>query len=163
MNQNSGPANASEAPLVSAEVTKQLQSASNVLATEETTSKLQKKLENFHLPQRQHVILPHHIIVPDSEKNKFSFGSLGVNFGVDTARHISGPESEKSSTPHSEASQSIEETVDEQDSRLNVQLYALYIYITQFVVFFLLQPHTCCILYHCFCEKHFNFISILAF
>jgi len=54
--------------------------------------------------------------VPDSEKNKFSFGSLGVAFGVN-ATYVSGLESEKSSTPVSETSQTIEETVEEQDSR----------------------------------------------
>ena len=54
--------------------------------------------------------------MPDSEKNKFSFGSLGVALGVNTS-YVSGPESEKSSTPVSETSQTIEETVEEQDSR----------------------------------------------
>ncbi|XP_020236785.1 GBF-interacting protein 1-like isoform X1 [Cajanus cajan] len=117
INQGSGPASASEAP-VSADTTGQLQSASRALDSEEATSKLQSKLEDFHLPQRQHVILPNHIIVPDSEKNKFSFGSLGVTFGVNTS-YVSGPESEKSSTPVSETSQTIEETVEEQDSSQN--------------------------------------------
>lgn len=117
INQGSRPASASEAP-VSVDTTVQLQSASSALDSEEATSKLQRKLEDFHLPQRQHVILPHHIIVPDSEKNKFSFGSLGVTFGVNTS-YVSGPESEKSSTPVSETSQTIEETVEEQDSSQN--------------------------------------------
>lgn len=116
-NQGSGPASASEAP-VSVGPIEQLQSASSVLDSEEATSKLQRKLEDFHLPQRQHVILPNHIIVPDSEKNKFSFGSLGVAFGVNTT-YVSGLESEKSSTPVSETSQTIEETVEEQDSSQN--------------------------------------------
>ncbi|CAK8537724.1 unnamed protein product [Lathyrus sativus] len=120
-NQNSRPATAPEAPPVSAEATRQLQSASSALDTEEATSKLQGKLENSHIPQHQHVILPNHIIVPDSEKNKFCFGTLGVNFGVDTRSCVSGPNSEKSSnsTPHSEISQNIEETVEEQDSSQN--------------------------------------------
>lgn len=118
-NQNSGPVIVSEAPPVSAEVTRQLQSVSSALDTEEAASKLQKKLEDFHIPQRQHVILPNHIIVPDSEKNKFCFGSLGVNFGVNTTIDVSGPDSEKSSTPLSETSQDIEETVEEQHSSQN--------------------------------------------
>ncbi|KAG4382917.1 hypothetical protein GLYMA_14G189900v4 [Glycine max] len=117
INQGSGPASASEA-LVSVDPTGQLQSASSALNSEEATSKLQRKLEDLHLPQRQHVILPNHIIVPDSEKNKFSFGSLGVALGVNTS-YVSGPESEKSSTPVSETSQTIEETVEEQDSSQN--------------------------------------------
>ncbi|MCI28915.1 cell wall protein AWA1-like, partial [Trifolium medium] len=115
---NSGPATASEAPPVSAEVTRQLESASSALDSDEATSKLQRKLEDFHLPQRQHVILPNHIMVPESEKNKFCFGSLGINFGVNTTTsYVSGPDSEKSSTPLSETSQEIEETVEEQNSR----------------------------------------------
>ncbi|KAK7300993.1 hypothetical protein RJT34_11847 [Clitoria ternatea] len=118
INQGSGPASASEAPSVSADTTGGSQSASSGLDSEEATSKLQRKLEGFHLPQRQHVILPNHIIVPDSEKNKFSFGSLGVTFGVNTS-YVSAPESEKSSTPLSESSQAVEETVEEQDSSQN--------------------------------------------
>ena len=90
---------------------------SGALDTEEATSKLQRKLEELHLPQRQHVILPNHIIVPDSEKNKFCFGSLGVNFGVNAISYVSGPDSEKSSTLLSETSQDIEESVEEQNSR----------------------------------------------
>ncbi|KAK7385487.1 hypothetical protein VNO78_31209 [Psophocarpus tetragonolobus] len=117
INQGSGPASASDAP-VSIDPPGQLQSASSALDSEEATSKLQRKLEDFHIPQRQHVILPNHIIVPDSEKNKFSFGSLGVAFGVNSS-FVSGPESEKSSTPVSETSQTIEETVEEQDSSQN--------------------------------------------
>ncbi|WJX63516.1 hypothetical protein P8452_48388 [Trifolium repens] len=119
-NQNSGPATASEAPPVSAEATRQLESASSALDSEEATSKLQRKLEDFHLPQRQHVILPNHIMVPESEKNKFCFGSLGINFGVNTTtNYVSGPDSEKSSAPLSETSQEIEETVEEQNSSQN--------------------------------------------
>lgn len=106
-------------------MTRQLQSVSSALDTEEAASKLQKKLEDFHIPQRQHVILPNHIIVPDSEKNKFCFGSLGVNFGVNTTIDVSGPDSEKSSTPLSETSQDIEETVEEQHSRFVMFNYML--------------------------------------
>ncbi|XP_045817269.1 GBF-interacting protein 1-like isoform X1 [Trifolium pratense] len=115
INQSSGPASVSESSAVSAEVTKQLPSVSKVLDSEEATSELQKKLEDLRLPQRQHVILPNHILVPDSEKNKFSFGSLGINFGVTTS-YGSSSESEKSSTPLSKASQAVEETAGEQAS-----------------------------------------------
>ncbi|XP_061364526.1 uncharacterized protein LOC133307963 isoform X2 [Gastrolobium bilobum] len=115
INQGSRPASASESSAVSAEATGQLQSVSGVLDSEEATSKLQRKLEDLHLPPRQHVILPNHISVPDSEKNKFSFGSLGVTFGVNTS-YVNGPESEKSSTPLSGVSQAVEETAEEQVS-----------------------------------------------
>lgn len=83
---------------------------------EEANSKLQKKLEELHLPQRQLVILPNHIHVPESERNKLSFGSFGVSFGV-TPSCAGGPGSDKSSTPLSEASRDVEETVEEQASR----------------------------------------------
>lgn len=113
INQGSGPASSSEATTVLAEESGKLQSVSCVLDSEEASSKLQRKLEDLHLPQR-HVILPNHIYVPDSEKTKFSFGSLGTAFGVNTS-NASNPESDK--TP-SETSQAIEEITDEQGSRL---------------------------------------------
>ena len=68
-------------------------------------------LEELHLPQRQLVILPNYIHVPEFERTKLSFGSFGVDFGVTTS-YVSGPESDKSSTSLSEISQGIEESVD---------------------------------------------------
>ncbi|KAE9615171.1 putative GBF-interacting protein [Lupinus albus] len=105
------PRASASTPSASAEVAEQLLSASSALDSQEDTSKLQRKLEDLNLTQRQHVILPNHIFVPDSEKNKFSFGSLGVIFGVNTS-YVNGPESEKSSTP-------LSETVEEQASSQN--------------------------------------------
>lgn len=116
INQGSGPASVvPESSAVSAEAAKHLPSVSKVLDSEEATSELQRKLEDLRLPPRQHVILPNHILVPDSEKNKFSFGSLGINFGVTTS-YVSSPESEKSSTSLSKVSQAVEETAGEQAS-----------------------------------------------
>ena len=69
-------------------------------------------LEELHFPQRQLVILPNHIHVPEFERTKLSFESFGVDFGVTTS-YVSGPESDKSSTSLSEISQGIEESVDE--------------------------------------------------
>ncbi|KAI9079107.1 hypothetical protein K1719_038946 [Acacia pycnantha] len=112
--QGSGPAGSSEATPVLAEETGTLQPAPCVLDSEEASSKLQRKLEDLRLTQ-PHVILPNHIFVPDSEKTKFSFGSLGMTFGAH-ASHASTPDSDKSSTPLSETSQAIEETMDEQSS-----------------------------------------------
>ncbi|KAJ6710705.1 FLOCCULATION PROTEIN (DUF1296) [Salix koriyanagi] len=89
------------------------QVSSGVHDSEEATAKLQKKLEELHLPQRQHVIIPHHIHVPESERNKLSFGSFDLSFGV-TSSYVSGAESDKSSTPMSETSQGIEEPMEEQ-------------------------------------------------
>lgn len=89
---------------------------SSVFDLEEATSKLQKKLGELHLPQRQHVIIPNHIHVPESERTKLSFGSFDASFGV-ASNYASAPESEKSSTPVSESSQVVEETVEEQAAR----------------------------------------------
>ncbi|BFG25886.1 hypothetical protein CerSpe_121590 [Prunus speciosa] len=108
-----GTAVASEVPADSVKAPSQLQSVSSVLDSEEATSKLQRKLEELHLPQRKTVILPNHIHVPESERTKLSFGSFGATFGVSTG-YVSGPETDKSSTPRSETSQVIEEAVEEQ-------------------------------------------------
>lgn len=109
INKGSGSASVSESFAISAEAIGQLPSVSKVLDSEEATFKLQKKPEDY-LPPRQHVILPNHILVPDSEKSKFSFGSLGVTFG--------SLECEKSSAPLSKVSQAVEETAREQALRL---------------------------------------------
>ncbi|XP_050382109.1 GBF-interacting protein 1-like isoform X3 [Argentina anserina] len=106
---------ASEVPADLVEVPSQSQPVSSVLDSEDATSKLQKKLDELQLPQRKLVILPNHIHVPESERNKLSFGSFGATFGV-TNSYVSGPESEKSSTPRSETSQVIEESAEEQSS-----------------------------------------------
>ena len=57
----------------------------------------------LHLSQRQLVILPNHIHVPESERTKLSFESFGANFEV-TISYVSGPMSDKSSTSLSEIS-----------------------------------------------------------
>lgn len=108
-----GTTGASEVSAVSVEATDEKQPESCVLQVEEANSKLHKKLEELHLPQRQLVILPNHIHVPESERNKLSFGSFGVSFGV-TPSCAGGPGNDKSSTPLSEASRDVEETVEEQ-------------------------------------------------
>ncbi|KAJ9176759.1 hypothetical protein P3X46_012039 [Hevea brasiliensis] len=109
----SGIAGSSDVSNIPVESSIQSQPLSNVLDSEEATSKLQKKLEDLHLPQRQHVIIPNHIHVPESERTKLSFGSFDASFGVRTGC-VSGPESDKSSTPLSETSQGAEETMEEQ-------------------------------------------------
>ncbi|KAH9793804.1 Flocculation protein [Citrus sinensis] len=111
--QGPGTAAASEVPTVLVEATGQSHPVSSSLDTEEATSKLQTRLEELHFPQRQHVIIPNHIHVPESERTKLSFGSFDASFGV-TSNYVGGQESEKSSTPVSETSQVIEETAEEQ-------------------------------------------------
>lgn len=113
--QVSGTSSASEIHATSVDNSGQSRPA-NVLDLEEATMKLQKKLEDLHLPQCQHVIIPTHIHVPESERTKLSFGSFDANFGV-TSSYMSAPESEKSSTPLSEHSLGIDETVENQSVR----------------------------------------------
>ena len=95
--QDSGIAAAPEVPTILVEATAQTQHDTSVLDMEEATSKLQRKLEELLLRQRQLVILPNNIHVPESERTKLSFGSFGADFGV-TKSYVSGPMSDKSST-----------------------------------------------------------------
>ncbi|XP_022758902.1 GBF-interacting protein 1-like isoform X3 [Durio zibethinus] len=122
--QVSGTSGASEVPTsleanaqstTSLEAISQSQPVSSDLDSEEATSKLRKKLEDLHLPQRQHVIIPDHIHVPESERTKLSFGSFDASFGV-TLSYVGGQESGKSSTPLSETSQDVDEIAEEQAS-----------------------------------------------
>ncbi|KAE8699585.1 hyphally regulated cell wall protein 3-like isoform X2 [Hibiscus syriacus] len=111
--QGSGTTGASDVPTSSVEANVHLQPVSRVLDSEEATSKMQKKLEELHLPQRQHVIIPNHIHVPESERTKLSFGSF--DFGV-TLSNAGYQDSAKSPTPLSEPSQDVDETPEEQAS-----------------------------------------------
>ncbi|XVF71708.1 hypothetical protein PTKIN_Ptkin12aG0061200 [Pterospermum kingtungense] len=113
--QGSGTAGASEVPTASLEANSQSQPVSTVLDSEEVTSKLQKKLEELHLPQRKHVIIPNHIHVPESERTKLSFGSFDASFGV-TLSYVGNQECDKSSAPLSETSQDVDETAEEHAS-----------------------------------------------
>lgn len=123
--QASGKALASEPSNASFEVGAQSQSVgSKVLDSDDATSNLQKQLEQLHLPQRQHVIIPNHIHVPESERTKLSFGSFDANFGV-TSAYDSGPESDNSSTPVSKTSLVVEETEEEPVTRF-VILYFVF-------------------------------------
>ncbi|XVE72582.1 hypothetical protein DITRI_Ditri11bG0049800 [Diplodiscus trichospermus] len=114
--QGSGATGASEVPTVSLEANAQLHPVSSGLGLEEATSKLQKKLEELHLPQCQHVIIPKCIHVPESERTKLSFGSFDASFGV-TLSSVGGQGSDKrSSAPLSETSQDVDETAEEKAS-----------------------------------------------
>ncbi|KAE8695280.1 hypothetical protein F3Y22_tig00110722pilonHSYRG00044 [Hibiscus syriacus] len=113
--QGSGTAGASDVPTSSVEANTHSQPVSRVLDSEESTSKLQKKLEELHLPQRRHVIIPNHIHVPESERTRLSFGSFDASLGV-TLSNVGCQESAKSPTLLSEASQDLDETSEEQAS-----------------------------------------------
>lgn len=113
--QSSGAAVTSEIPSVSAESGTQTQPVSGDLDSEEANPKPQKKLEGLHSRARRHVIIPNHIHVPEAERTGLNFGSFTTGFGVSLIDAYD-PESDKTSTPQSETSQGIEETVEEHSS-----------------------------------------------
>lgn len=94
------------------------QSASSSMTSDITTSKLEKKLEDLQLSETQHVIIPHHLQVPESEKHGLSFGSFDASFKLGTCL-VSGTAIEDISTPPSELSQEVEENVEEVSSSIH--------------------------------------------
>ncbi|KAL3646147.1 hypothetical protein CASFOL_011327 [Castilleja foliolosa] len=54
-----------------------------VLASKEANLELQTKLEETHISDSQHVIIPNHLHVPEVEKLGFCFGSFDASFGLD--------------------------------------------------------------------------------
>lgn len=109
-------AGTSEISSVSAESGVATQPVPGVLDPEDTNPKPQKKVEELHARARRHVIIPNHIHVPEAERTGLNFGSFTTGFGVSLV-DVYDHESDKSSTPQSETSQGIEETVEEQSSR----------------------------------------------
>ncbi|MCL7035936.1 hypothetical protein MKW94_020706 [Papaver nudicaule] len=84
----------------------------NESASEDVIMPLQKKLEEVHFSDSQHVIIPNHLHVAESERSGLSFGSFEAGFGVTTS-YNSGCDAEKSSTPLSETPQETEEIGEE--------------------------------------------------
>lgn len=87
----------------------------SVLDTKEATTKLQRKLEELHVSDGQHVILPNNLHVPEAGKFGLCFGSFDPSFGLSTD-YNDDPENDMNQTTLSESSESIEETA-EQSSR----------------------------------------------
>ncbi|XP_057474401.1 uncharacterized protein LOC130762662 isoform X2 [Actinidia eriantha] len=109
----SGKAGSSEAP-----TTVETNTHISVLDSKENTIKLQRKLEDLHISDGQHVIIPNHLHVPEADKIGFSFGSFDASFGLNTSAN-SGPENDSNTTPLSETSESVEETADQSSSDQN--------------------------------------------
>ncbi|XP_026406419.1 uncharacterized protein LOC113301783 isoform X6 [Papaver somniferum] len=81
--------------------------------SEDAIMPLQKKLEEVHFfSDSQHVIIPNHLHVAESERSGLSFGSFEAGFGVTTS-YIGGHDAEKSSTPLSESPQETAEVAEE--------------------------------------------------
>ncbi|KAL0362095.1 UNVERIFIED_CONTAM: GBF-interacting protein 1 [Sesamum calycinum] len=68
-------------------------------------------LEESHISDRQHVIIPDHLHVPEVEKLGFCFGSFDASFGLDLNQN--GVRGSDKSPPLSESSEAIDEPVKE--------------------------------------------------
>ncbi|CAH8290601.1 unnamed protein product [Eruca vesicaria subsp. sativa] len=79
----------------------------------EGTSRLEKQLEDLQV-QRQHVIIPNHILVPEAERTKLSFGSFDAGFSI-TSSSAALPENERRSAPLSQNSQEAEDSLEENE------------------------------------------------
>ncbi|KAL0444988.1 UNVERIFIED_CONTAM: hypothetical protein Slati_2221500, partial [Sesamum latifolium] len=80
-------------------------------SAKEATLELQRKLEESHISDRQHVIIPDHLHVPEVEKLGFCFGSFDASFGLDLNQN--GVRGSDKSPPLSESSEAIDEPVKE--------------------------------------------------
>ncbi|KAK1297167.1 hypothetical protein QJS10_CPB15g00993 [Acorus calamus] len=114
--QASGTTSTSNVTSITMEAIPQSLPTTSSLTSEENAAKIQKKLEEIRFSQRQHVIIPRHLQVPEAERSGLSFGSFDVNFGTTTSV-ANVPFSEKCSTPLSESSEEIEDAVEESSPR----------------------------------------------
>ncbi|XP_075476065.1 GBF-interacting protein 1-like isoform X2 [Primulina tabacum] len=81
------------------------------IGSKEATLELQKKLEDSHISDVQHVLMPSHLHVPETEKLWFRFGSFDVNFNLDKSQN-GGPENDESQ-PLSESYEAINESMQQ--------------------------------------------------
>ncbi|KAL8205354.1 hypothetical protein R6Q57_008912 [Mikania cordata] len=88
--------------------------AARNLDSRDATHGLEKKLEESHITDDQHVIIPNHLHVPEAEKLGFYFGSFDASFSF-IANSSSRPVSDESS----EASEVVDESIDEQPRNEN--------------------------------------------
>lgn len=114
--QVSGTVVSADVPAVPVESTKP-RIAAGVRDSKEIGSNLEKQLEQLHISDSQHVIIPNHIHVPEADKLGFCFGSFDANFGMIT-HNSNASEREKNTLP--EISEKIEEIAEEQLSSQNV-------------------------------------------
>lgn len=121
--QGSGASSTTEALAVPTEASDK--SVEDVIPSAEATSRLQRKLEDLQI-QRQHVIIPNHILVPEAERTKLSFGSFDAGFSI-TSSSVACPENEKRSAPLSQNSQEVEESFEEEFRYLPVFYLSIYV------------------------------------
>lgn len=75
-------------------------------------SKKVLNLESLGISDSQHVIIPDHLRVSESERSGLSFGSFGSNFGLDIFLNIE-PEKNKCPEEQSKLSRELEENVEQ--------------------------------------------------
>ncbi|XP_076922411.1 GBF-interacting protein 1-like [Bidens hawaiensis] len=81
----------------------------------EATQGLEKKLEESQISDNQHVIIPNHLHVPEAEKLGFYFGSFDASFSLNPiSSNGPGIEPKLMSDKSSEASEVVDESIDEQ-------------------------------------------------
>lgn len=112
--QGSGASATTETLVVPTEASEE-KSVEDVVPSAEGTSRLERQLEDLQI-QRQHVIIPNHILVPEAERTKFSFGSFDAGFSI-TSSSVAFPETEKRSVPLSQNSPEVEESFEEEEFR----------------------------------------------
>ncbi|KAI4991219.1 hypothetical protein ZWY2020_039590 [Hordeum vulgare] len=101
---------------VTVEVVPQSVPASTSINKEDISSGLDKRLGDMQLFDKQHVIIPDHLQVTESEKYGLSFGSFGTSF-EQAPSFPNDHGSEKSSVlPEYESSQDLEEVAEEPPS-----------------------------------------------
>ncbi|XP_052178020.1 GBF-interacting protein 1-like isoform X3 [Diospyros lotus] len=113
--QGSGTAGASEVP-TAVEAVAESHPVSSINDSREATSKSHKKLEELHISDGQHVIIPNHLHVPEADKIGFVFGSFDASFSLDIGRNNS-PENDRTSAPGSETPKSFEEVAEQSSSQ----------------------------------------------
>ncbi|XAR55238.1 hypothetical protein NMG60_11035257 [Bertholletia excelsa] len=82
---------------------------SNGPESDKASAKLQRRLQEMHISDSQHVIIPNHLLVPEAEKINFCFGSFDASF---TLSCNVASENDKNSALHSESSESVEEMTE---------------------------------------------------
>ncbi|KAI7748467.1 hypothetical protein M8C21_005063 [Ambrosia artemisiifolia] len=86
--------------------------AARDLDSKDASHTLEKKLEESHISD-EHVIIPNHLHVPEAEKLGFYFGSFDASFSFNAASS-NEPGPAPVSDKGSEASEVVDETIDEQ-------------------------------------------------
>ncbi|RWW15718.1 hypothetical protein GW17_00020427 [Ensete ventricosum] len=99
----------SEVSVVAEAVTQSSPAACSV-TTEEPAVKLEKKVNELKLSEKQHVIIPNHLQVPESERHGLSFGSFDANFELNMVV-ANGPARVEIDTPFCKSPE-IEETLE---------------------------------------------------